>query len=67
MVPSLAFGDLVGGEDLMPEPATEDVVVVVIAPPARVLLCSVVVWTSTQVAISYLQYHTAVGLVRHAI
>ena len=54
----MAFGDLVGGDDLMPEPATEDVVVVVVAPPARVLLCSVVVWTSTQVAISNLQYHT---------
>ena len=45
----MAFGDLVGGEDLMPEPATKGVVVVVVvAPPARVLLCSVVVWTSTQ-------------------
>ena len=54
----MVFVDLVGGEDLMPEPATEDVVVVVVAPPVRVPLCSVVVWTSTQVAISYLQYHT---------
>ena len=43
VVPSVAFGDLVGGEDLMPEPATEGVVVVVVAPPARGVLCSVVV------------------------
>ena len=43
VVPSVAFGDLVGGNNLMPEPATKYVVVVVVAPPLRVLLCLLVV------------------------